>query len=233
MYRDFKSEEKLIDALNIYQEKWVESLPDDSELEHITFSKKFENRIHKLLINKEKEQKENKEGSVIYFSTTFKRVTSLLLASVMFVVVVLFSVTALRETFFGLLRKDNYISTTIFFSDDPAFDPNCAFVESHFTVPSEFERTGYNYSIDFFRTTYKSDRGNYLQIYQGRASGGGTLQLDTEGCEIEKVKELGSSAIYYEKRQHCLFWQKSSSYYLIQSDLSKDEIIEIALTVEY
>lgn len=230
MYRDFKSEEKLIDALNIYQEKWVESLPDDSELEHITFSKKFENRIHKLLID---EGKDNKQGSVIYFSTTFKRVTSLLLASVMFVVVVLFSVTALRETFFGLLRKDNYISTTIFFSDDPAFDPNCAFVESHFTVPSEFERTEYNYSIDFFRTTYKSDRGNYLQIYQGRASGGGSLRLDTEDCEIEKVTELGSSAVYFEKHYHYLFWQYGSSYYLIKSDLPKDEVIEIALTVEY
>ena len=102
MYRDFKSEEKLIDALNIYQEKWVESLPDDSELEHITFSKKFENRIHKLLID---EGKDNKQGSVIYFSTTFKRVTSLLLASVMFVVIVLFGVTALRETFFWIFEE--------------------------------------------------------------------------------------------------------------------------------
>lgn len=230
MYCDLKYEEKLTDALKIYQEKWMDSLPDEKDLEHITFSDAFELKMQKFF-NCEKEDTEG--AQVLHFSTTFKRVTSLLVASVMFVVLALFGVTALRETFFELLRKDNYVSTIIYFSDDPTFDPNCAFVESHFTVPSEFERTGYNYSIDFFRKTYKNDSGNYIQIFQGRASGGGSLRLDTEDCEIEKVEELGSSALYFEKRQHCLFWQNGSSYYLIESDLPKDEIIQIALTVEY
>lgn len=230
MYCDFKYEEKLTAALNLYEEKWAASLPDNSELECITFSKKFEDRIQKFL---SQEKKEHKDGRILPFSTTFKRVTSLLLASVMFVVVALFGVTALRETLLGFLRKDSNVSTVIYLSDDPAFDPNCAFVESYFTIPSEFERTEYNYSIDFFRKMYKNENGNYIQIFQGKVSGGGMLHLDTEDCTIEKVEELGSSAIYFEKNQHCLFWQKGSSYYIFKSDLPKDEIIQIALTVEY
>lgn len=229
MYRDFKSEEKLTAALNIYQEKWVESFPDDSELEHITFSKKFENRIHKLLINKEKEQKENKEGSVIYFSTTFKRVTSLLLASVMFVVIVLFGVTALRETFFGFLKGyNNDTATVIYPLDDPSYNPYIAFEEGHFAyIPSGFERTTYNYSMQFFHQEYTNKDGNYIQIHQEQV-GGGVLILDTENSEIIKLDLFGSNAFYYEKNGNHLYWQHGSSYYLMISDIPIEEMLKIA-----
>lgn len=226
MYRDFKSEEKLIDALNIYQEKWVESLPDDSELEHITFSKKFENRIHKLLID---EGKDNKQGSVIYFSTTFKRVTSLLLASVMFVVIVLFGVTALRETFFGFLKGyNNDTATVIYPLDDPSYNPYIAFEESHFAyIPTGFERTTYNYSTQFFHQEYTNEDGNYIQIHQEQV-GGGVLILDTENSEIIKLDLFGSNAFYYEKNGNHLYWQHGSSYYLMISDIPIEEMLKIA-----
>lgn len=229
MYRDFKSEEKLIDALNIYQEKWVESLPDDSELEHITFSKKFENRIHKLLINKEKEQKENKEGSVIYFSTTFKRVTSLLLASVMFVVIVLFSVAALRGTFFGFLKGyNNDTATVIYPLDDPSYNPYIAFEEGHFAyIPSGFERKAYNYSMQFFHQEYVDKEGNFINIHQGLVSGN-VITLSTEDSELIKVDLFGSNAFYYKNYENHLYWQYGSSYYLMVSNIPIEEMLKIA-----
>lgn len=226
MYRDFKSEEKLIDALNIYQEKWVESLPDDSELEHITFSKKFENRIHKLLID---EGKDNKQGSVIYFSTTFKRVTSLLLASVMFVVIVLFGVTALRETFFGFLKGyNNDTATVIYPLDDPSYNPYIAFEEGHFAyIPSGFERKAYNYSMQFFHQEYVDKEGNFINIHQGLVSGN-VITLSTEDSELIKVDLFGSNAFYYKNYENHLYWQYGSSYYLMVSNIPIEEMLKIA-----
>lgn len=102
MYCDFKYEEKLTAALNLYEEKWAASLPDNSELECITFSKKFEDRIQKFL---SQEKKEHKDGRILPFSTTFKRVTSLLLASVMFVVVALFWCNSIEGNAFGIFKE--------------------------------------------------------------------------------------------------------------------------------
>lgn len=54
------------------------------------------------------------------------------------------------------------------------------------------------------------------------------LTLDTEDSKIEYVELFGSDALYYEKRGNRLFWQQGSSYYIMVSDLPKEEILEIA-----
>lgn len=45
MYCNTKYDEKLTAALMLYQEQWMNSLPKDEELENITFSKKFKNKM--------------------------------------------------------------------------------------------------------------------------------------------------------------------------------------------
>lgn len=230
MYYDLKHEEKLTDALKVYQERWMNSLPDGSELDNITFSEAFEAKMQRYFVG----SSENiGRAKILRFTPTFRRITSLLVASVMFIVIALFSVTALRESFFVFLRNESDVSTVIYLSEDSSFNPNDAFDESFFTSPAGFERTEYNFSSDFFRKTYENKDGNYIHIFQGKALGGGTLQLDTEDCVIESVNELGENAMYFEKEEHSLFWQYGASYYIIRSDLPKDQIIEFALTVEY
>lgn len=226
MYCDFKYEEKLTAALNLYEEKWAASLPDNSELESITFSKKFEDRIQKLF---SQEKKEHKGGRILPFSTTFKRVTSLLLASVMFVVFALFGVTALRETLFGFFKEySNDEATIIYPLDDPSYNPNIAFEETHFAyIPSGFEETTYNYTTHFYQKEYTNANGNYIKIHQEEIAGG-VFILDTEGSDITKVDLFGSNAFYYEKNGKHLYWQYGSSYYLMVSDIPIEEMLKIA-----
>lgn len=226
MYCNTKYDEKLAAALTIYQERWMNSLPEDEELKNITFSKKFQNKMKTLL---ECENDECNKGHVIYLTSTFRRITSLVLASAMFVSLALFSVTALRESFLGFFKSSNdNISTTINLSEDPVYNPKAAFKETYFSIPNDFERTEYNYSSDYFRTKYINEAGNYIHIFQGVVRGGGVLTLDTEGSEIVGVELFGSNAFYYEKRGNRLFWQYGSSYYMMISDLTKEDMLKIA-----
>lgn len=226
MYCNTKYDEKLTAALMLYQEQWMNSLPKDEELENITFSKKFQNRMKTLL---ECKNEDSNKGHVIYFTSTFRRITSLVLASIMFVSLALFSVTALRESFLGFFKSTNDgISTTINLSEDPVYNPKAVFEETDFVLPKGFERTEYNCSSDYFRKKYVNDDGNYIHIYQGVVYGGGVLTLDTEDSKIENVELFGSNALYYEKRGNRLFWQHGSSYYIMVSDLPKEEMLQIA-----
>lgn len=177
----------------------------------------------------EHDNEESNKGHVIYLTSTFRRITSLVLASVMFVSLALFSVTALRESFLGFFKSTNDgISTTINLSEDPVYNPKAVFEETYFSIPHGFERTEYNCSSDYFRKKYVNAAGNYINIYQGAVHGGGVLTLDTEGSKIEDVELFGSNAFYYEKKGNRLFWQYNSSYYMMISDLTKEEMLEIA-----
>ena len=226
MYCNTKRDEKLTEALMLYQDQWLDSFPTDEELESITFSKSFQDKMQILL---RRESEECNKGHVIYFSSTFKRITSLLLASVMFVSLALFSVTALRESLIGFFKSTNDgISTTINLSEDPVYNPKAVFEETYFSIPDGFEKTEYNCSSDYFRNKYVNDDGHYIRIFQGVVYGGGVLTLDTEGSEIVDVELFGSNAFYYEKRGNRLFWQYGSSYYMMISDLSKEEMLQIA-----
>lgn len=226
MYCNTKCDEKLTAALMLYQEQWMNSLPKDEELENITFSKKFQNRMKTLL---ECENEDCNKGHVIYFTSTFRRIISLVLASIMFVSLALFNVSALRESFLGFFKSTNDgISTTINLSEDPVYNPKVVFEETDFVLPDSFKRTEYNYSSDYFRKKYVNNTGNYIHIYQGVVHGGGVLTLDTEDIKTEDVELFGSNAFYYEKRGNRLFWQHGSSYYIMVSDLPKEEMLQIA-----
>lgn len=226
MYCNMKCDERLTEALMLYQDQWLDSFPTDEELESITFSKSFHEKMQILLKH---ESEECNKGPVICFSSTFKRITSLLLASVMFVSLALFSVSALRESFLGFFKStNNGISTTVNLSEDPVYDPKAVFEETNFVLPDGFERTEYNCSSDYFRKKYVNADGNYIHIYQGIVHGGGVLTLDTEDSKVEDVELFGSNAFYYEKRENRLFWQHRSSYYIMMSDLPKEEMLQIA-----
>ena len=101
MYCNTKYDEKLTAALMLYQEQLLNFLPKDEEFENRTFSKKFKNKMQTLLYC---EYEDSNKGHVIYFTSTFRRITSLVLASVMFVSLALFSVTDLRDSILGFLK---------------------------------------------------------------------------------------------------------------------------------
>ncbi len=227
MYCDLKYEEKLKNALTIYQDDWMKSLPDERELEYIAFSEAFEAKMKKYFVCP---SENGKETRILHFTPTVRRITSLLVASVMFIVIALFSVTALRESFFGLLKEYNSddVATVIYPIDDPSYNPYMAFEKTNFAyIPSGFEQTVYNYSAQFFYHEYTDGEGNYIKIHQKQVLGG-VIVLDTEDCEINKVDLFGSNAFYYTKHYNCLYWQYGSSYYLMESNIPVEEMIKIA-----
>lgn len=227
MYYDLKHEEKLADALRVYQERWMNSLPDDSELENITFSKAFEAKMQRYFVGSSANTERQK---ILLFTPTFRRITSLLVASAMFIVIALFSVTALRESFFGLLKEYNGgdTATVIYPIDDPSYNPDMSFDEMKFSyIPSGFDQTTYNYSEQFFYKEYTDKNEDYIKIHQKQVVGG-VIVLDTEGCIITRVDLFGSNAFYYEKNGYKLYWQYGSSYYLMESSIPIEEMLKIA-----
>lgn len=226
MHCNMTCDEKLTAALLLYQEKWMNSLPEDRELENIKFSKNFRSRMEAAIKCADKCEEKKR---VVYFTTVFRRIASLLVASVVFISLALFSVTALRESFLSFFKSsDDGISTTINLSEDPAYDSSAVFEETYFSVPNSFKKTEYNYSSDYFRKKYVNDDGNYIEIYQGVVHGGGVLTLDTEESKVTQVDLFGSNALYYEKRGNRLFWQYGASYYIMVSDLPMEEMLQIA-----
>lgn len=224
MYYDLKYEKKLTDALKMYQDKWMQSLPDENELEHITFSEAFEAKMQRYFVGS---AENSGEAKILRFTPSFRRITSLMVASVIFVMVAVFGVSALREGFFGFFYSAK--STTIYPVDDPSYDPDAKFAETFYAyIPSGFEETVNNRSEVFFHQEYDDNAGHYIKIHQSSISGG-VLTLDTEGAEIERVDGFSGNAFHYKKKgETTLYWQSESSYYVMTSNMPVEEMIKVA-----
>ena len=92
-----KSDERILEtALRLQQERYLSGLPDDNELESISFTSEFEEKMRKLIIYQ-------KNPFFTFINTTGKRVACIIVAVIVIATTTVFSVEALRKPFINFI----------------------------------------------------------------------------------------------------------------------------------
>lgn len=213
----------LIEALNVYHEKALLDLPNNEELEKITFTEKFEKKMQKL-IKSQKKPYYNMTNSV------GKRFACVI-AAVIILFTMMMSVSAIREPFIKFIVETFDKYSAIYFAEKPtqATKPFERIIPEY--IPDGFEiTTDSNYDIYSF-IEYKNETGNIFTLQQ-RYCDENHMLIDTENAQPQKILINNEEAIYYEKSDtKYLVFAKEEYCFILIGNLEKEEIIKIAESI--
>ncbi len=218
--------EKAIQTL--YEIQTAESLHLEEQTKNteISFSEKFETQMRKLIHRREKPY-------YVLINTAVKRVAVIILAAVITFATTTIGIANIYQPFADFIME--------VFDDHTLFRPNRnnqsgdplaewkAYTPSY--IPEGFEVT--NQSTDDYSSfiRYSNEKGKNFRIIQAMAGGAGT-SLDTEGVEGEYINVNGTEIFYYEnKDENHLFFKKGVTLIFIHGNISKDELLKIAVSM--
>ncbi len=217
---------KLREAFDIYVREQNALLPSDEELVGIAFSDEFETRMEKLI-------RRQKHGYYVLFGTMARRVATVVIALILSMTVVTFSVEALREPVVRFFTEVFETFTRVIFMDD-TFEP--APVEMEKKVPSYIPE-GYVvesevYTEIVYRVTYINTETRDRIYYRQEINNGKTFEMDTEGSGYHIVTLGQSEGVINENKGKItlLFTDRQYSYSLYGT-VSQEELIKIAESI--
>lgn len=218
--------DQLKEALRQVEDEILAGLPSDEELKKVTFSKKFEDQMDELI---ESQKKKSKAPRLI--NTVGKRVAAAVIIVVAALTVTVFSVDAIatpvKNFFIQMYEK---FSVVVF--NKPETSSEIDFVIKHPTPPDGFTiKKEWDMNVDY-SCDYEGPDGEELTYWQG-ISGSGQFVLDTEGVQTENQLVNGITGIYFTNKGYAqLLWSDGIYDYLLVGNLSREEILRVAESIE-
>lgn len=229
MVNKTSANEKLKDALEIYQENWLSKLPTDDEIEPYEFSPAFKKKMMKLT-------KAQKKPYYMLVNTAGKRVAVIIVAVLIALSTTVFSVKALRDPLVNFfIDVHESFSRIIFQSDNPAV-PALTKVEDYFTP--QYIPEGYLLSKkEEFDTvvTYEYHKNGDIITYDQMILNSSNMLIDTEDTFTENITINETIGIFFSNKGYDnIIWNDGVYIYYISgtSELGKDELIRIAESVK-
>lgn len=218
MFLSKEIDEKLIMAFELYNKKLCESLPNDEELEHITFSDAFELKLQKLIAAQKK--------SYFYLiNTVGKRVAIILTAIIITLTATTFGVKAIRETVIEFITETFERFTKVSVVDDgPDMQPELVktaptYIPEGYIIESEVDIDG------LYQITYNNQQ-NILIEYSQMFGDGTIYNVDTEDIEYEKIIINSLNGIKYIKNgTNRVVFADETYMYTVYGKVSFDELI--------
>ena len=139
--------------------------------------------------------------------------------------VAVFNADALRSKFLSFLFDPDSPGTSFVFRNDgsTSYAYENLFLEY---VPQGFEVSFKNRSSRTTSVRFIKD-GKYVTISLDAITL--DITIDTENATMETVDINGNEAMYFSNaRLNSLIWNDDTSYYIIQGDIAKEEILKIA-----
>lgn len=202
----------------------LEALPEDHEIEY-EFSKRFERRMRKLV---RRSKTGNPAGRVVFLR---KRAVALAAA-----IVILFasamSVSAVRAAVFEFITEVYEKFTHIFFEESPPSQESADefIIRRPSFIPEGFELISEKTAGHVLLVYEKGS--DYISYSQQRLEDV-SMDINTEGVELEDVDVNGHPAKYYSNRGvQNLLWYDDEFLYMISSTLDRDTVFRIAGSVE-
>lgn len=223
-----EDEALLKEALLIYQEKALDSLPKDKTLEKINFTDKFENKMQKLI-------KTEKKPYYIMINTVGKRVACIIIA-VLVSFTAMMSIEAIRRPFIEYIVNTFEKYSAVYFKNNSQITPETFETYAPEYIPQGYKEVKREGTAEFMYNyvTYSDNKGNILDFQQDISIG--SVSINTEGVEIEKLYINNTESIYYENLgvQTVLFADGNYSHLIrcYENTLSKEELIKIAESIK-
>ena len=224
----YSNENELLlkNALNIYQEKSLSYLPNDGELEKITFTEKLEKKMQKL-IKAQKKPYYNMTNSVS------KRAACVLVAVI--ILVTMMSITAIGETFIRFIVNTYDDHSQVTFEEGSEFNPETFVPYAPEFVPDGYEITKKESELNIYNIIQYTNENGAVLDYEQFPAIGHTL-VNTENAVIEKTYVNEYEAMYWESSEirYILFVDETYSYMISgeYNEISREEIIKVAESVK-
>lgn len=225
MFLSKEIDEKLIQAFELYNKKLCESLPTDEELEHITFSDAFENKLQKLIAAQKK--------SYFYLiNTVGKRVAIILAAIIITLTATTFGVRAIRETVIEFITETFERFTKVSVVDDEP-DVQVEFVKIAPTYVPEGYIIESEVDIDgLYQIKYKNQDSNSIEYIQ-KFTYGTIHNVNTEDIEYQNIYINALGGIKYIKNGiNTVIFADENYMYTVSGGISFDELIQIAESIK-
>ena len=217
--------EELKQALELYQEQWLADLPDEKELEQITFSPSFEKRMKKMMFRQ-------KHKFFTRINTSRKRVACLLTAAFVALVVTSFSAKVaanpvidffvdVYEKFSTIIfPQTSSVSSVIFEAAAPAVLPDGFHVESERLLDN------------LYHCKYINGKGDVI-LYDQALYQNAQTNLDTENTVTHNIPLNGTTAVCVEKNgSFLLVWNDGIYSYTISGAQNRDDLIQMAESLQ-
>ena len=228
-----KSEKAIIyEAFDLYYANYCKTLPTNEELSYIKIPDALDAKIKKLI-------EREKKFYFYWFNTVGKRVAAIILAILISLTTVTFSVKALREPFIRFIVETyEKFSNVIFVNDRSESDILetddfiLEVIEPKY-IPEQYALE-YNFEDDvvYQARYFNSDRSSMI-FYMQAMNDEGILQANTESVEYEDILINDYSAIYYfNKGTNTIILSGERYIFTIEGTIDKEELFKIAESID-
>ena len=202
----------------------LEAMPADHEIEH-EFSKRFERRMGKLI-------RRGKTGSPVGAIAFLRRHMVAFVAAIIILFASAMSVSAVRAAVFEFITEAYEKFTHIFFNESRSSSDSAGefIVRRPSFIPEGFELVSEKKAGPVLLVYEKGS--DYISYRQQRVEDV-SMDINTEGAELEELEFKGLPAKYYSNQGvQNLLWYDDEYLYMISSTLDRDTVFRIAGSVE-
>lgn len=202
----------------------LEAMPADHEIEH-EFSKRFERRMGKLI-------RRGKTGSPVGAIAFLRRHMVAFVAAIIILFASAMSVSAVRAAVFEFITEVYEKFTHIFFNESRSSSDSAGefIVRRPSFIPEGFELVSEKTAGPVLLVYEKGS--DYISYSQQRLEDV-SMDINTEGAELEELEFKGLPAKYYSNQGvQNLLWYDDEYLYMVSSTLDRDTVFRIAGSVE-
>jgi len=202
----------------------LEAMPADHEIEH-EFSKRFERRMGKLI-------RRSKTGSPVGAIAFLRRHMVAFVAAIIILFASAMSVSAVRAAVFEFITEVYEKFTHIFFNESRSSSDSAGefIVRRPSFIPEGFELVSEKTAGPVLLVYEKGS--DYISYSQQRVEDV-SMDINTEGAELEELEFKGLPAKYYSNQGvQNLLWYDDEYLYMVSSTLDRDTVFRIAGSVE-
>lgn len=202
----------------------LEAMPADHEIEH-EFSKRFERRMGKLI-------RRGKTGSPVGAIAFLRRHMVAFVAAIIILFASAMSVSAVRAAVFEFITEAYEKFTHIFFNESRSSSDSAGefIVRRPSFIPEGFELVSEKTAGPVLLVYEKGS--DYISYRQQRVEDV-SMDINTEGAELEELEFKGLPAKYYSNQGvQNLLWYDDEYLYMVSSTLDRDAVFRIAESVE-
>lgn len=229
-------ENKIIEAYYGYiGEIYVDSIVDEleekkEEIKNTTFPKKLDTWIQEYI--KKEEKKEKRINLIKNIKKQSKRAAIILLIIIAGISTLIFTVEAIRVRVFNYFIERNERYTEIRVEENDIETPELDW--ENYYQPTYMPEGYYFESAEdggLIKILNYSDGKNQIIITQANNTAG--IQIDTEDATTERININGNEGFLTIKEDRSMmFWHNEEKSFTITGNITKEEIIKIAESIE-
>ncbi len=220
---------KLTEALTLYQDELLTTLPADDELEDHVFSAKFEKKMKKLF-------KAQRKPYYNMTNTISKRVAIIIITTLIALSTMVMSTKAMRDPLVHFI-VETYDRLSMLIFQNKSSNTTIEKIEKFYIpqhMPDGYALSSKNDYGTVIIYEYQNKDGIIL-VYEQYILDSNNIMIDTENTETQSVKVNGFAGTYFfNKGYHNLLWDDGIYIFSLTVDdsIDKEEVVAIAESVK-